>query len=148
MLLLALKSSQQPSSATVDQQVANFSGVYVRPWTCTERARSRYTDSEASLAGDGGIGAGYDRAFDFLWFPHLQPEFWVGCPLTNSFPSGLAKRPKWETTAKCEFFQTFSAVLRTFLSFFGLFSALTPIRRAEIGDRTVLRLLSLPGAHA
>ena len=38
-------------------------------------------------------------------------------------------------------FQTFSAVLSTFLSSFGLFSAVTPIRRAEIGDRTVLRVI-------
>ena len=62
------------------------------------------------------------------------------------FSKWAGKTPKMETNGEMRIFRTFSAVLSTFLSFFGLFSALTPIRRAEIGDRTVLRVIIIAGA--
>ena len=62
-------------------------------------------------------------------------------PTYQLFSKWAGKTPKMEKIGEMRNFQTFSAFFSTFLSFFGPFSALTPIRRAEIGDRTVLRVI-------
>ena len=77
----------------------------------------------------------------------LRPDFVksaisVGCPLGNLSQVGWNRAQKLKKKANCEFCRRFS-LLSPFLSFCGLFGVLT---RAEIGDRTVLRVLITAGA--
>ena len=61
---------------------------------------------------------------------------------THQFLSKWAgKTPKMEKNGEMRIVLDVFSRFKHLFELFGLFSALTPIRRAEIGDRTVLRVI-------